>query len=704
VYALGIDLGTSNSVVAVYRRGRVEVLNIDGYRLVPSVVSLKNESTLLVGENAKRRVMLDPENTVSSIKRHMGDNHFSVTLRDKSYSPTDISALILKKIVESASAELGESIKNVVISVPAYFTNNQKEDTRKAGLKAGLNVLRLIPEPTAAAISYGLDKGKDQLIMIYDLGGGTFDISILEVKGNEFEVKALGGDPNLGGDDFDNCIIDYMGKGFKQQTGIDLFGADDAKNKTRSLFDRLSGKKDLPVSSKMRQKIVQILKEAAEKAKKELSEVEETTIYIPNLIEDHNLAIDLTRSQFEKIIQPLVNKTQQIIIDVLHRSSIDLDDIDRVVMVGGSTRIPLIKRMLLSTVKEPWCADNVDEVVAAGAAIVAANETAPEQMNQQIRISEITAHSLGIRVKKDGNPDLFEPIIPVYSPIPASITKTFKTIRNNQQAVEVAVFQGDSGLCSQNTFVGGFILDGIPPAQAQKMTVDVNFNMDISDILNVSASCQDRQNEFSVNVNKVADMNDLGQTEGGRVDIVFLIDTSGSMGRELDGVKRSCVAFASHIASQNIDCRLGLVDFDKPCGGGCYNYDLFALQTDVNLFKTNINKLAIGRIGGCGCNIADEDTLPVFKQIPPLFSDSNGRTKILIIISDEVGNNKACKPIINLMTKNDITVHILGVPGDNAHSMIAKQTNGKFWDIFSSRKIDFSAIFENIAQEIALTI
>jgi len=465
--AIGIDLGTSNSVVAVYRRGQAEVIPIDGRSVMPSCVAAKPSGELIVGELAKRRALIDPGQAVRAIKREMGSRDYFVELAGKQYNPIDISSLILQKLVNAASEQLGEPVKDAVISVPAYFTNNQKEDTRLAGEKAGLNVLRLMPEPTAAAVAYGINKGRDQDILVYDLGGGTFDVSIVRVRGNNFEVVGIGGDHNLGGEDFDHRLIDLIIAHLRRNPDLanHLANAD---------------------AEKMQQQ----LKESAEAAKKELSSAELVEIEIPQLLGDNPFCLNMTRLQYEASIQDLVNHTIDVTMETLKNAGLSPDEIDRVVLVGGSTRLPIIQKMIGNKIVEPYIADHVDEVVAMGAAIMAANLSSVSEVSgtanhdfAPIEVTNITAHSLGIRAADDS----FAEILPRGTSLPAKAHKVFTTALDNADRTDIVVFQGQAELCSDNQQIGGFGLTGIERATAGKPQIEVNFAVDQDDILTVSA-------------------------------------------------------------------------------------------------------------------------------------------------------------------------------------------------------------------------
>ncbi len=463
---VGIDLGTSNSVVAIYRRGRTEILSVDGRATMPSCVAAKPGGGLLVGQLAKRRAVIEPGQTVIAIKRFMGNREYRVDLGGGHYSPVDISAMLVKKLIAAAHEELGEPIDGVVISVPAYFNSKQKQDTRAAGEQAGLKVLRLIPEPTAAAIAYGLNKGRDQTILVYDLGGGTFDVSILRVLGNRFQVVGVGGDDQLGGEDFDRRLIDLILKQLRQDPGI--LGQ-------TSRIDAAS--------------LQQRLKEAAEDAKKELSIAETVEIEIPEIIPGGSFHQLVTRKQYEQQIQDLVAKTCRITLDTLAAHRLSPNDVDRLVLVGGSSRIPLVQQMLASTIGEPYLADHVDEVVAQGAAILATDLSGVAEAGPDlapIEVTNATARSLGIRAAGDK----FVRVIPRGTSLPATARKVFTTAYDHAERTDVVVFQGEHERCSDNEQIGGFGVVGIERSRAGQTKIQVEFELDPDDILTVSARDQ----------------------------------------------------------------------------------------------------------------------------------------------------------------------------------------------------------------------
>jgi molecular chaperone DnaK (HSP70) len=458
-YALGIDLGTTNSVVSVYRKGKVETLSIKGSKTFPSVVSFRDKNTMLVGPEAKRRLILDPEHSVGSVKRSMGNQKEKFEIFGKVYTPIDISSIILKSIVEEAQKELGEKVKDVIITVPAYFTDAQKEDTRKAGEKAGLNVLRLIPEPTAAAIAYGLDKGKDQIIMVYDFGGGTFDVSILEVKGNKFNVLAVDGDSRLGGDDLDNVIVDYLLEKFSKK------GVGDLKE---------NYSKEAMIAK-------QKLKEAAEKAKVELSQAKSTEIIVPEIM-GVDINEELSLEKYNKLIEPSLKKTIQKVHSVLKDADMEPSDINRVILVGGSTRNTAVREILTKEIKDPYTSEKVDEEVSHGAAILAASMTLPEEDFTPVEVENRTAHSLGVQLLDELDIPKFFPIIHRNSVYPVKQGILGTTARAFQHSVLLEVFRGENKECKHNDKLGQLTLK-ISNLSKDPVPVCAIFELDLDGIL-----------------------------------------------------------------------------------------------------------------------------------------------------------------------------------------------------------------------------
>ncbi|WP_314001151.1 molecular chaperone DnaK [uncultured Paenibacillus sp.] len=455
---IGIDLGTTNSCVAVMEGGEAVVIpNPEGNRTTPSVVGFKKDGERIVGETAKRQAITNPERTIISIKRHMGTSH-KETIDGKDYTPQEISAIILQKLKSDAEAYLGQPVTQAVITVPAYFNDSQRQATKDAGKIAGLDVLRIVNEPTAAALAYGLEKSEDHTILVYDLGGGTFDVSILELGDGFFEVKATSGDNKLGGDDFDQVIIDWLVSEFKKEQGVDL-----SKDKAA----------------------VQRLKDAAEKAKKELSGVMTTTISLPFITMSdgvpQHLEMNLTRAKFEELTAPLVERTLGPTRQALSDAGLSASQIDKVVLVGGSTRIPAVQEAIKKLIgKEPHKGVNPDEVVALGAAVQAGVLTGDVK---DVVLLDVTPLSLGIETAGG----VFTKMIERNTTIPTTKSQVFSTYADNQPSVEIHVLQGEREMAAGNKTLGRFMLGDIPPAPRGVPQIEVTFDIDANGIVNVSA-------------------------------------------------------------------------------------------------------------------------------------------------------------------------------------------------------------------------
>ncbi len=480
--ALGIDLGTTNSVVAVVQSGEPEVLlNAEGNRLTPSIVAFSKTGERLVGELAKRQAVLNADRTISSIKRKMGTKEV-ISIDSKPFRPEEISAMVLSKLKADAEMRLGQPVRDVVITVPAYFDDSQRTATKNAGDIAGFNVLRIINEPTAAAIAYGLDRGgKDETIVVYDLGGGTFDVSILEVSEGLLEVKSTAGDTRLGGDDFDERLLNFIADTFLRENSIDL-------------------RKD--------PQALQRLKVEAEKAKVELSSATQTTINLPFITMDANgpkhLVMDITRAKFQEVTHDLLERTRQPIERALSDAGLKPAEIDEVVLVGGSTRMPavveLVKKMFN---KDPHQGVNPDEAVAVGAALQANTLANPGSAGTGMVLVDVTPLSLGVETAGG----IFTKMIDRNTAIPHKKTETFTTYSDYQPSVEIKILQGERPMATDNKSLGVFTLSDIPPAPRGLPKIDVTFDIDANGIVNVSAREQTTGKEQKITITGSSGLN-----------------------------------------------------------------------------------------------------------------------------------------------------------------------------------------------------
>ena len=476
---IGIDLGTTNSVVAVMEGGKPTVIaNAEGMRTTPSIVGFSKTGERLVGQLAKRQAILNPDKTIASIKRHMGED-YKKNIDGKDYTPQEISAMILRKLADDASNYLGEKVTSAVITVPAYFNDAQRQATKDAGKIAGLDVLRIVNEPTAAALAYGLEKDKSEKVLVFDLGGGTFDVSILEIGDGVHEVLSTSGDTHLGGDDFEEKVMNWICDEFKKTEGIDLRGDKQA---------------------------MQRIKEAAEKAKCELSSVVETNINLPFITADANgpkhLDLSLTRAKFEDLCHDLLERCKKPVEQAIQDAGISKGDINEVVLVGGSSRIPAVQQLVKDyTGKEPNQSVNPDEVVAVGAAIQAG--VLAGEVND-IVLLDVTPLTLGIETLGG----VMTPLVPRNTTIPVSKSQVFSTAENNQTAVDIQVLQGERPMARDNKSLGMFRLEGIAPAMRGVPQIEVTFDIDANGIVNVSAKDKATNKEQKITITNSSNLSE----------------------------------------------------------------------------------------------------------------------------------------------------------------------------------------------------
>jgi molecular chaperone DnaK (HSP70) len=627
---IGIDFGTTNSVVYTYSKGCVEIVPVAGRRSTPSVLFIDPESgKIYVGNDAKKRVTLAPENTILSNKRFIGDLNKTYDIGNYSLTPVDVASEILKYLANEASKTLGEKITDVVITVPAYFNNLQNSNTKLAAEKAGLNVLQLLKEPSAAAIFYGYDQGKEQTLLIYDFGGGTFDISILKVQENKFTEMAIGGDSQLGGDDFDSAVAQQIIETFRLEY----------ENFEPNEID------------------IKIIEEKAELIKIALTNSlkAEEQILLPG--GKYNLDFTMTRDEFNILINDQVDYSVELINKALAKTDLDKDDINRIVLVGGTSKIPLIKEKISLAYKDPYTATDVDEIVAAGASIMAASFIpVPSEPNNdppppEPMLVNVTAHNLGVKATKNGDPDHFSVIIAEQSKIKAIGNNKYTTEKDNQSSVPIGVFQGHGNRCNDANvkFIGGFILNGIPPAPKRTVEIDVQFILNKDDILDVVASCSGgATNNIQLNVSQTANYNDVFITE--KSDVFFLFDVSGSMSGERINQVRKAAAKYSEI-KENTGDRIGCYVF------GSRGDEVFEITDNFSEIISKLSEIKVGyKNAGGGTNMRSGLELVLSK----LTTTNTSRKIQVIILSDGYNYGKSPRSLVEDFKAKNVVIHTVG--------------------------------------------
>ncbi len=668
---VGIDLGTTNSVCCRIENGQFKFLKFGSRELLPSALMYK-DGKITVGEKARRKAVINPENYIESSKTFMGDSKKFWNIDDRNFTPTETAAEILREIRSECVNLLGDEDINAVITVPAYFTSNQIDETKKAGEAAGFKVKRIISEPIAAAVAYGFEENEDQMLYVVDIGGGTFDVSILKVKGRNFSSIGIGGDKKLGGDDFDNILMDIFFSAIRKSAGVDLSSLDKSG---------LSLEEYYPAKQKLRIE--------AEKCKIELSSAENYEVEIPelfkNVVGPFNFSFKISRSEFEEASKQLFNKIKKGIKDLIELVKYKPDKIDKVILVGGTAYIPMIRNFVRDFFgKEPYSDKDLAKLVAMGAALIA------DDQENKITVRDIISHSLGIKIV--GNK--FEKILYRGDQYPVEKTKTFTTEADHQKIVNVEVYEGeDTDNVYANEYYGNFTHDKIENAKAGVPKIDVTFNFDKNRILSITAA--DRSSGSSKNIKLAIDKSIKKESEKrekkdkktARYDIVLLIDQSGSMtGRKITEAKKSC----RELIDKMIDfssCEVGLIAFQTSVTV------LSALSKDTMFLLKKIKSIrAMG-----GTNIKD-----ALGEAEVLFEKSRNNRLIILFTDGQPDIMSSTTKKANLVKKSGIRIITIGIGEDAADSYLEKIASQKSDYYFVKDISGLSGVFKTIVDGLRL--
>jgi len=659
VLKVGIDLGTTNSVVGYFENGKIEYLRFRNQESIPSVL-LYQDSKVTVGDKAKRKSVMYPENFIKSSKTFMGDNNKTWNIEDRVFTPTDVATEILKEIYQTLTKKYSDVEKiEAVITVPAYFTSTQIDETKKAGENAGFEVKRIITEPVAAAIAYGFDDDINQKLFIVDIGGGTFDTSILDVKKDDFETIAIDGDAHLGGDNFDENILEFMLKHIRKEKGINL-----------SNFE----KSGLPMDEYTKAKQALVLK--AEEVKKELSELDNVDIDIANLFSGYNLKTSITKDEFEEMNKRLFEEIEDIIKKTLRNSNLSTDEIDKVVLVGGTSKIPAIRKFVTNFFnKQPYSDKPLDKLVAMGATIVSNNE-------DSIQIRDIISHSLGIELVNKK----FSIILPKNANYPIEKSDIYTTVIDYQTAIDINVYEGeDTENVDNNSFYGGFTLDNIEQALAGVPQIEVTFGFDKNRILKVTAKDLNTGSQKSeeIEIDK-GSKKKITPTEQ-PLDICLVVDVSGSMcGTPLDKAKIACEKLVTEMIDLTIH-KVGLVEF-----GG--------IAKKLAELSQNKNELT-SAIKSMSC-FGSTDMAGGIKTARKKVLDEATNKKVVILVTDGYPNSQWDTQQQADKLKQDTRLITIGI-GDGVDSSFLQNLASSYNDYYSGANFDeLSSIFEKISSSL----